>query len=78
MDLLLTNIGNLGFELEKLFIFPKRGDFGKLEYFEVDIPFETINGYEYLMVLKKNKDVNFKNYILVKTMWQNKINLIFI
>ena len=63
MDLLLTNIGNLGFELEKLFIFPKRGDFGKLDYFEVKIPFETINGYEYLMILKKNKNINFKNYI---------------
>ena len=62
MELLLKNIGKLGFELEKLFIFPHRGDFGKLEYFEVEIPLETINGYEYLMVLKKKNDMNFSNY----------------
>jgi SAM-dependent methyltransferase len=63
IELLLKNIDKLGFELEKLYIFPNRGDFGKLEYFEVEIPFETINGYEYLMVLKKIKDIPIENYI---------------
>lgn len=62
MELLLKNIDELGFELEKLFIFPKRGDFGKLKYIEVEMPFETIRGYEYLMVLKKNKDINIRSY----------------
>ena len=63
MELLQNNIVELGFELEKLFIFPKRGDFGKLKYFEVKIPFEVIKGYEYLMILKKTKDINIKNYL---------------
>lgn len=63
LELLQKNIIELGFELDKLFIFPRRGDFGKLEYFEVKIPFEEINGYEYLMILKKFKNVNIKNYL---------------
>jgi hypothetical protein len=62
MELLLNNIDELGFLLEKLFIFPRRGDFGKIEYIEINLPFENINGYEYLMVLKKVKSIQRSSY----------------
>ena len=54
LDLVKKNINTLGFELIKLFIFPKRGDFGNLKFIDSDISLNNkIIGYEYLLVASK-------------------------
>jgi SAM-dependent methyltransferase len=63
LNKLILNLGNLGFAIEKLFVFPKRGDFGKLVYIEMHEPIGTILGYEYLLILKKINNINEFNYI---------------
>jgi SAM-dependent methyltransferase len=63
MNLLVKNIGSLGFKIEKLFMFPKRGDFGKLNYVVTDHKSSMFKAYEYLLVLEKIKDIKDLTYI---------------
>lgn len=53
----LENFNTLGFRLDKLFIFPRRGDFGSLNYSDHsdDVEDEYI-GYEYLILCHKIAD----------------------
>jgi len=54
LDLIKKNILIFGFEITNLFIFPRRGDFGNLKYFECNLDDKSIiNGYEYLLIGKK-------------------------
>lgn len=53
---LIENASNFGFKIKNLIIFPKRGNFGELNYIEIDpTSFLTnpIKCYEYLMILEK-------------------------
>lgn len=53
---LIENAKNLGFNIKHLIVFPKRGDFGELNYIQIDpIAFlkKPIKCYEYLMILEK-------------------------
>ncbi len=54
LDIVLKNLKTFGFVLEKLFIFPRRGDFGLLKY-EKCIHNNDIApvGYEYLIICHK-------------------------
>lgn len=62
MNLFVNHIGKLGFKIEKLFIFPRRGDFGKLIFTEQDIVKNSFQGYEYLMILEKIDNVQSIDY----------------
>ena len=63
MKLFLNNLQEIGFELENLFLFPRRGDFGKLKYVKINLLADNFEGYEYLMTLKKIKTIKNSNYI---------------
>ena len=57
MSAVLGNFKNLGFELDKLFIFPRRGDFGLLNF--VDQGNDSKDGYlgyDYLILCHKVAD----------------------
>ena len=54
---LLMNSAKLGFKVEKLVLFPKRGDFGKLFYKEFSLNRSDYKGYEYLLILNKVGEV---------------------
>ena len=61
LDNLLVFLEKLGFKLKKFFIFPRRGDFGQMEFIEYT-PDNAPNaiGYEYLIVCQKIIDKNNK------------------
>tara|TARA_Y100000590_G_scaffold464857_1_gene635370 strand:+ start:3438 stop:4235 length:798 start_codon:yes stop_codon:yes gene_type:complete len=58
LDTLLKNFGKFGFNLIDLFLFPKRGDFGKLN-FELTNPKLNKSNicYEYLIICEKCSDI---------------------
>lgn len=58
LDVLVKHISEIGFKIEKLFLFRRRGDFGNLDYLEVDINQILPKSYEFLMVAKKTESVN--------------------
>jgi len=59
LSAVLGNFKNLGFELDKLFIFPCRGDFGKLNFIDQgNDPRDSYRGYEYLILCHKVADQN--------------------
>jgi len=47
---LIPNLSAFGFALDKLILFPRRGDFGLLKYFEADPASEKFIGYEYMIL----------------------------
>jgi len=47
-----------GLSLEKLFIFPRRGDFGALRFIEESTLKDSYVGYEYLAICRKIKSMN--------------------
>ena len=50
----LKSFKSLGFKLDRLVIFPRRGDFGILNYVDIDVDAEgEYIGYEYLIVCHK-------------------------
>ena len=54
LPVLLSQLKNLGFILKDLYIFPKRGDFGLLNYHKHDSSKkENISGYEYVFICTK-------------------------
>jgi SAM-dependent methyltransferase len=57
LNALLYNFGGLGFELDKLLLFPRRGDFGMLNFDEhcVDHDHNYV-AYEYLIICHKVAD----------------------
>lgn len=55
LSAVLKNFKTLGFELDKLFIFPRRGDFGLLNFSECGDDSECV-GYEYLILCHKIAD----------------------
>ena len=60
LNTFIDKINNIGFQINKLFIFNKRGDFGSLKYKMIsldDLPLD-LKGYEYLAVLQKQDIVN--------------------
>lgn len=57
MKNLLQRLPLLGFDLEKLFLFPRRGDVGKLKFIEIDNKESNYLGYEYLIICQKITDV---------------------
>lgn len=58
LPLMIKNIQFFGFTIENLFIFKKRGDLGLGNYIEIDnIDSFEIKGYEFLLVLKKIKNI---------------------
>jgi SAM-dependent methyltransferase len=67
INLLLKNIKELGFRLEHLFLFPRRGDLGKLIFTEVDEHNGLFKGYEYLMILEKVESVKNVIYFQIDT-----------
>lgn len=54
---IISNFEQLGFKLDNLFIFPRRGDFGLLSFVDqgLDLKYNYI-GYEYLIVCHKISD----------------------
>ena len=58
LDVLINHISELGFRIEKLFLFRRRGDFGNLDYLEVDISQLLPKFYEFLLIAKKINPVN--------------------
>mgnify|MGYP001210290039 CR=1 FL=1 len=50
---LISCLPALGFKLVRLFLFPKRGDFGQLKFVEVDFSMDEYNGYEYMIICQK-------------------------
>jgi len=58
LDVLINHISEIGFEIEKLFLFRRRGDFGNLNYIEVDINQTLPKAYEFLMIAKKIRSKN--------------------
>jgi SAM-dependent methyltransferase len=62
IHLLINNIDKLGFLIDKLFLFPRRGDFGKLNYIEKTLNASLFEGYEYLLILKKIEDIKNITY----------------
>tara|TARA_B110000503_G_C7156483_1_gene417588 strand:+ start:2545 stop:3345 length:801 start_codon:yes stop_codon:yes gene_type:complete len=62
---LIKNLKKTGFKLEKLFIFKKRGDLGLGKYTEIkDFNLQEFICYEFLMILKKDKNNQLKNSTL--------------
>ena len=60
----LFNFKLYGFKLDKLYIFPKRGDMGKVNFIEhSNVIKDTYIGYEYLILCHKVKDIDFNNLI---------------
>jgi len=53
LDNVLRNFNDLGFQLEKLFIFPRRGDLGLLNYLDKSCGNDGYTGYEYLILCHK-------------------------
>ena len=58
LKILNKNIDKIGFKVIKLFLFPKRGDFGLLNYSEKDSNNENFECYEYLLICKKISELN--------------------
>jgi len=57
LNAVLDNFQCLGFELEKLLVFPRRGDFGLLNFVDpVDNHSDNYIGYEYLIICHKVAD----------------------
>lgn len=55
---MINSLHFFGFEIEKLYIFNKRGDMGLAKYIEINnFDFNEIQGYEFLLILKKNKNI---------------------
>jgi len=57
---LQATINILGFKIKFLFLFPRRGDFGKMKYQMVDKPYLPVKDkyYEHLMIIEKVNDIN--------------------
>lgn len=53
LDVLKSNIEKLGFKIIKLLLFPRRGDFGLMKYYEADLGQEAFQAYEYLIICEK-------------------------
>ena len=54
LNVILTNFKKLGFELDKLLIFPRRGDLGLLNFIDLDHEFQDqCFGYDYLILCHK-------------------------
>lgn len=59
LSAVLGNFNNLGFDLDKLFIFPCRGDFGLLNFVDQgNDPRDSYRGYDYLILCHKVADQN--------------------
>ena len=59
LNVIFNNLNSLGFNLDKLYVFPKRGDLGVLKY--IDYGNKILNlyrGYEYLLICHKVDDYN--------------------
>ena len=54
---LISALSILGFVVEKLFLFPRRGDFGQLKFIEVNSDNGEFLGYEYLLICRKVSEV---------------------
>uniref|UniRef100_UPI0040475C88 class I SAM-dependent methyltransferase n=1 Tax=Algoriphagus sp. TaxID=1872435 RepID=UPI0040475C88 len=52
-----NNIGLLGFKINKLLLFDKRGDFGLLNYSEADLVQNDFKAYEYLLICEKTNNI---------------------
>lgn len=68
LNTLINNIKLIGFQIDKLFIFNKRGDFGKLNYkiISTNELNSDIKGYEYLAIFKKNNTINSRELEYIK------------
>lgn len=53
LRMLVPNLHSFGFALDKLIIFPRRGDLGLLKYVEVDPALDEFLGYEYMILGQK-------------------------
>lgn len=55
----IENVNTIGYHIDNLFIFNKRGDFGNLNYkiISIDDMLLKIKGYEYLAILTKQKSI---------------------
>lgn len=60
VKLLTQNLVDFGFELQKLYVFPFRGDFGKNQHAFMDVLPEYF--YEYLMIVKKIGEAGTTDY----------------
>ena len=59
LNKLINNLDCFGLTFQRLFIFSRRGDFGLFKYKELNhISDQKINGYEYILLLKKNNEVS--------------------
>jgi len=59
---LLINFEFFGFKLDKLYIFPKRGDMGKVSFIEHRNPIQdAFIGYEYLILCHKIEEIDSNN-----------------
>ena len=55
---MINSLHFFGFATEKLYIFKKRGDMGLAKYIEINsFDLNEIQGYEFLLILKKNKNI---------------------
>lgn len=66
LDAVLRNFKTLGFQLDKLFIFPRRGDLGLLNYSDQGSGIGEYIGYDYLILCHKiadrsNSDISNEN-----------------
>lgn len=57
LDELTKNIAQFGFEIEKILLFARRGDFGQLKYKEMPIDEPAYLGYEYMYIGKKTASI---------------------
>jgi SAM-dependent methyltransferase len=61
LNALLGGINSFGFALDRLFLFPYRGDFGLLKYKEVKDYSIDESGYEYLIICEKMSEPRFES-----------------
>lgn len=66
LSAVLRNFKTLGFQLDKLFVFPRRGDFGLLNYLDQGSGIDEHIGYDYLILCHKiadqsNPDISNEN-----------------
>lgn len=54
---LVSNLPILGFKAEKIFLFPRRGDFGQLKFIEVYPEADEFIGIEYMIICQKIADI---------------------
>jgi len=53
LKVLVSNLPILGFKAEKVILFPRRGDFGRLKFIEVDPGADEFLGIEYMIICQK-------------------------